>query len=79
MDYEKQKLNAILDNLEDGIYVIANDFTVEFMNHSMIKMFGNGIGKKCFQVINNSNDICPWCWEQEQERTDSGEMLQQEL
>ncbi|MBU1054871.1 MAG: PAS domain S-box protein [Proteobacteria bacterium] len=79
MDYEKQKLNAILDNLEDGIYVIAQDFTIEFMNLSMVRMFGNGVGKKCYKIINDSNDICPWCTVKGQDRTLNEEEFRQEL
>ena len=51
----------ILDTLEDGIYVINNDYIVEFMNKAMVKVFGHGTGKKCHQVINRSDEICPWC------------------
>jgi len=61
MESEKIMLNAILDTIEDGIYVISQDYTVEFMNWSMVDMFGDGIGRKCHQVLNNSSDICPWC------------------
>ena len=54
-------MTDILDTLEDGIYVINNDYIVEFMNKAMVKVFGNGIGKKCHQVINGSDEVCPWC------------------
>ena len=51
----------VLDSMEDGIYVINNNYIVEFMNKAMVKVFGNGTGKKCHQVINMSDDVCPWC------------------
>lgn len=54
-------LGVILEALEDCIYIINQDFIVEFMNTSMEKLFGDGIGKKCHQVTNNSDKICPWC------------------
>jgi len=54
-------LTDVLDTLEDGIYVINNDYIVEFMNKAMVKVFGNGTGKKCHRVINRSDEICPWC------------------
>ena len=54
-------MTDVLDTLEDGIYVINNDYIVEFMNKAMVKVFGNGKGKKCHQVINRSDEICPWC------------------
>jgi len=61
MDRENVMLNGILDTLEDGVYIISQDFTVEYMNRKMVDMFGKGVGKKCYQVINNSRAICPWC------------------
>lgn len=58
---ESQRLISILDAIEDGIYIIDADYTLEFMNKAMVRDFGAGVGKKCHQVINNSDEICPWC------------------
>jgi len=52
---------AILDAFEDGIYVLNQDLVVEYMNSAMIAVFGDGIGKKCHQLLNQSADKCPWC------------------
>ena len=76
MDKEKLMLNAILNTIEDGIYVIAQDYTVEFMNLKMVGMFGEGVGKKCYQVINDSKTFCPWC---RSVKTFEGETLNWEL
>jgi len=51
----------VLNALEDGIYITRRDYTVEFMNRAMIEMFGSGVGKKCYQVINADGVLCPWC------------------
>ena len=61
MDKEKIMLNSILDTIEDGIYVISRNFTIKFMNRRMREMFGEGVGQKCFKVVNKSNSQCPWC------------------
>ena len=61
MDKERAMLTAILDTIDDAIYVIDQHFNVEFMNQRMIDMFGDGMGRKCHDVINNSSTICPWC------------------
>ena len=61
MKKEEVMLNSILDTVEDGIYVISQDFTVEFMNRQMKDLFGHGVGQKCYQIINKSNSLCPWC------------------
>ncbi|MFO7930329.1 MAG: PAS domain-containing sensor histidine kinase [Thermodesulfobacteriota bacterium] len=61
MDREKRMLNAILETIEDGIYVIDQNYNVEYMNRRMIELFGEGIGKKCHRLINKSDALCPWC------------------
>ena len=61
MKGEIRGLTAILEAMEDGIYIIKQDYTIDFMNRAMIRVFGDGIGKKCYQVINRSEETCPWC------------------
>jgi two-component system NtrC family sensor kinase len=61
MDHKTILTTAILDAFEDGIYVMNQDLVVEYMNSAMIAEFGDGIGKKCHQLINQSEDKCPWC------------------
>lgn len=58
---EGWRLISILDAIEEGIYIIDTDYTLEFMNKAMVRDFGEGIGKKCYQVISNRDSICPWC------------------
>jgi two-component system NtrC family sensor kinase len=52
---------AILEAFEDGIYVMDQDLLVKYMNNAMIAQFGDGIGKKCHQIINQTDEKCPWC------------------
>ncbi|MBW2168199.1 MAG: PAS domain S-box protein [Deltaproteobacteria bacterium] len=61
VDKVSQRLISVLDAIKDGIYIIDSDYTLEFMNKAIIRDFGEGIGKKCYRVINNLDDICPWC------------------
>jgi PAS domain S-box-containing protein len=58
---ESQNLLAVLDAMTDGIYIIRHDYTVEYMNRAMIERFGRGVGKKCYEVINRTEVLCPWC------------------
>ncbi len=60
-DKESQRLISILEALEDGVYVVRDDYTVEFMNKAMTEAFGEGTGRKCYEVIGNFDEICPWC------------------
>jgi hypothetical protein len=52
---------SILGAFEDGIYVMNQDLIVEYMNSAMIAEFGEGVGKKCHELVNQSADKCPWC------------------
>lgn len=61
VQHDSIHFRAILDAMEDGIYIIREDFTVEFMNRAMIEYFGEGVGKKCYEVVNASEVMCPWC------------------
>ncbi len=55
------QLKEILNAIEDGIYITREDYTVEFMNKAMIDRFGEGVGRKCYEVVNASEVMCPWC------------------
>jgi two-component system NtrC family sensor kinase len=61
MDKNYDMITAILNAFEDGIYVMNKDLVVEFMNSAMIAEFGEGVGKKCHQLTNQSEEKCPWC------------------
>ncbi|WP_457552499.1 PAS domain-containing sensor histidine kinase [Desulfobacula sp.] len=55
------RLLNVLDAFEDGIYIINSDYTVEYMNKHMKKLFGYGVGKKCHEVLIQSDKPCEWC------------------
>jgi len=61
MDKKHNLTTAILDAFEDGIYVMNRNLVVEYMNSAMVAEFGEGVGKKCHQLVNQSEEKCPWC------------------
>jgi PAS domain S-box-containing protein len=61
IDKEIHKLAPILDALIDGIYLVDEDLNIEYMNQVMIREFGEGVGKKCYQVLHRKDEPCPWC------------------
>ena len=61
IDRETQRLASILDAMAASAYIISDDYTVEFMNKTAQATFGDGVGKKCYEVIANGDTICPWC------------------
>jgi len=61
IDIDVKKIASIFDAMVDAVYVVDADLNVEYMNEVMIKRFGEGIGKKCHQIVQKRDDICPWC------------------
>ena len=61
MENETNMIRAILDSTEDGIYVIDEGYVIRYMNPRMISLFGEGTGEKCHKVINDQDELCPWC------------------
>jgi two-component system NtrC family sensor kinase len=61
MDENIKMSTAILEAFDDGIYVMNQDLVVEYMNSAMMAEFGDGIGKKCHELVNQTDKKCPWC------------------
>ena len=76
MDPKTTITTSILDAFEDRIYVMNQDLVVEYMNSAMIAEFGDGVGKKCHQILNSSPDKCPWC---ESDEVFRGETVRREV
>ncbi|MBW1799743.1 MAG: PAS domain S-box protein [Deltaproteobacteria bacterium] len=60
-DDEKKRLMSIFEVMVDGVYMVDRDFNVEYMNDTMAKDFGPGIGKKCHHIFHGSESLCDWC------------------
>jgi PAS domain S-box-containing protein len=65
MSHPTPTLTSVLEIMEDGVCIIRQDFTMDFMNKAMVNTFGPGIGLKCHQVINHTEERCPWCQAEE--------------
>ncbi len=73
---ERPSLIPVLDAMEDDIYIVNQDFVVEFMNMRMVRDFGDGTGKKCYAVLQNRDTICPWCRAEEVSPEDVPEIVE---
>jgi len=58
---ETQRLIDILDVIEDGVFLVNQDYYIELMNKAMVQIFGEGKGEKCHKIIDHRDEICPWC------------------
>lgn len=58
---EKEKLHALINAMEVGIYVVSPDYTIEFQSGIIETKYPCAIGKKCFSVYMDRNSPCSFC------------------
>ncbi|MGE5839492.1 MAG: PAS domain S-box protein, partial [Deltaproteobacteria bacterium] len=61
IDARSKELLSFFDAVMDSVYVIGQDFTVEYMSPAMVEKFGQGIGMKCYNLLHGFEEICSWC------------------
>jgi PAS domain S-box-containing protein len=58
---ERDNLNLILESMVDGVYLVSEDYKVEFMNKVLRDAVGDNIGDTCYKVFHNREAPCPLC------------------
>jgi signal transduction histidine kinase len=56
---ERDRLMSILNSMEEGVAIIGPDHKIRFMNPSMIRQFGDGIGLPCHKHLHSYDEPCP--------------------
>jgi PAS domain S-box-containing protein len=53
---------AMIEAFDGHIYICSENFEVEFMNQRFIERTGAyPLGQKCYRVLHDREDVCPWC------------------
>ncbi|MFX0073679.1 MAG: PAS domain-containing protein, partial [Candidatus Hermodarchaeota archaeon] len=58
---ERDNITNILDSMEDMIYIVNQNYKIEYANPSMIRTFGVLKDQKCFEYTNERSEPCPTC------------------
>ncbi|MFO7967646.1 MAG: PAS domain S-box protein [Archaeoglobaceae archaeon] len=58
---ERNNLFKILNSMEDGVYIVSQQYDIEFVNPALKKEFGPVRGKKCYEYLHDREEPCPWC------------------
>ncbi|MBU0756244.1 MAG: hypothetical protein KJ645_13970, partial [Planctomycetes bacterium] len=59
---EGKKLLAMMEGLDDVIYVSDPEtYELLYVNNAFRKNWGDGIGRKCYEVLQNWDAPCPFC------------------
>jgi PAS domain S-box-containing protein len=62
---ERDYLRNIFNSIEDGVYVVNQQYDIQYVNSAMVKTFGPYEGMKCYEYFHDRNEICPWCKNQD--------------
>jgi PAS domain S-box-containing protein len=65
LQFERDKLDSIMNAMEDGVYIVNQDYDVEYANPALIKEFGSFEGRKCYQYLHDNDQECKACRIQE--------------
>lgn len=58
---EKHNLIRILEAMQDCIYIVNTDYEIQYVNPAFSKVFPDHEGRKCYELLNESTQECPWC------------------
>ncbi len=56
---ERDKLLGILERMQDGVLIVGPDYRIRYMNASMIRNFGEGVGSYCYKCLQGFDGPCP--------------------
>ena len=60
-NYNLSQYMDSIDKIDIGLFVVKEDFTIQYMNKTMIKWFGDQEGKTCYSSVANLDEPCPYC------------------
>jgi len=56
---ERDRLISILSSVGEGVAIIGSDRNIRFMNPSMVREFGDGVGMPCHKHLRGLDEQCP--------------------
>jgi len=62
---ERQKLINILDSMVDGIYIVNQQYDIEYINPELEKEYGPVNGRRCYEYFEGRKEVCSWCRNQD--------------
>jgi len=61
LQYERDRLTRILDTMEDGIYIVNQQYEIEYANPALEAQFGTVDGSRCYEYLQDRGEVCSWC------------------
>jgi len=61
LQQERNRLKAILDSMNDGVYVVDQEHEILYTNPALEKELGPVNGQKCYDYLFDQPGGCTWC------------------
>ena len=58
---ERNKMLSAFEAMEDGVYIVNQQYDIQYVNPVIEKDFGPWQGCKCYQYFHDRKEVCPWC------------------
>ncbi|MGB5684510.1 MAG: ATP-binding protein [Candidatus Electrothrix sp.] len=58
---ERDNFAHLLRSMEDGCYIVNQQYDLQFVNHALAADFGLWQERKCYAYFHNSLEPCSWC------------------
>jgi PAS domain S-box-containing protein len=59
---ERQRLYTLLEEIPAYVYVCGKDYLIKFANRHFRELFGESIGKSCYETLYGFSMPCPVCY-----------------
>ncbi len=59
LDSEHEVFVWVANSLEDGIYIVSDDYRIQFMNKALVELMGNHVGRICHEALFHRPSPCP--------------------
>ena len=61
----EQSLNNILNSINDGVYIVNQQYGIQYINPVIKREFGPINNRKCYNYFHGRTESCPWCKNEE--------------
>ncbi len=58
---ERDRFKTILETSPNGVYIVDQQYKIEYINPVIKKDFGSVDGQKCYEYFHDRAQPCPWC------------------
>jgi len=58
---ERDNLKNIFEAMKDGVYIVNQQYDIQYVNPVLVKDFGVYEGRKCYEYFHDRMEVCPWC------------------